>query len=732
MGRHLILAGLTTIAALALCPAAGAQIIGDQSADRWVTIAARECDDYDDIRANLARNNIMESLEDLGEDTLYESGDSIDPRTEAEGQPDCRPITGWRFTFGDGILERASEGPWGALSIVTNPDGGEQPVTKASVPARDYNGNPVAGGATIDGAVTIGLNRDQVDRSAVHSLWLQGGTPDDPVLFSDPTFAGAYGFGALRCSIDDLNGDNVETVDFPSGTRHAYCYAYYVTPPPSSGTIVIRKEVEGSDASETFAYSGNLSYNPGGAFSLSASTGDPDSIEFVRGETGAGDEPWTVVEDEHEGWVLSRLACTSEAGSTTTTSVATRTAQITLEAGDTVTCTFTNRLAPVAGALVLRKVTRGGTGSFPFRIRDADGDVVERRTLTTQSSGGAGTATVIRLDPGRYRISERRPTSGKGSWRLTGVKCNGSERDPGDAVNVTISAGRGAVCTFTNRLKRPGRIIVRAVTIGGLGTAGYVVTPFSGGFQRRQLATTRRQGAPFVARGEPTAGLAFGRYVVQETAIAAAQRRVWSLISVLCNDKLVPFEQGRVIVRVTRRAPVQRCTFINLRQRAPEPPDPTPPPTPEPPDPVPGGDPSDLALTKRLTHSSGGPIPTLTFRLRVTNRSDVTANRVVVSDRLAAGTVLVSARPSQGRCFTRGARLVVCPLGDLDPGASATIRVRVQQVDPRAGVNVAATGSGSPEDVLRNNVAAARIAAVQRPSEACPSLLAPPVAHAAC
>ena len=42
----------------------------------------------------------MESLEDLGADTLYEAGDPIDPRTELEGQPNCRPIVDWRFTFG--------------------------------------------------------------------------------------------------------------------------------------------------------------------------------------------------------------------------------------------------------------------------------------------------------------------------------------------------------------------------------------------------------------------------------------------------------------------------------------------------------------------------------------------------------------------------------------------------------------------------------------------------------
>ena len=122
-----------------------------------------------------------------------------------------------------------------------------------------------------------------------------------------------------------------------------------MTPPPSSGSIVIRKQVEGSDAAETFGYTGNVSYNPSGTFDLSASAGDPDSIEFVRGETGAGDEPWTVVEDAHEGWRLTGLSCTSPSGSTTATNMAARSVQIRLVAGDTVTCTFTNRLTRRAG-----------------------------------------------------------------------------------------------------------------------------------------------------------------------------------------------------------------------------------------------------------------------------------------------------------------------------------------------------------------------------------------------
>jgi len=114
----------------------------------------------------------------------------------------------------------------------------------------------------------------------------------------------------------------------------------------------------------------------------------------------------------------------------------------------------------------------------------------------------------------------------------------------------------------------------------------------------------------------------------------------------------------------------------------------------------------------------------------VTNRSAVAATRIVVADRLSPGTALVSSRPTQGRCSTRAPRLVVCTLGNLAPGARATIAVRVQQIDPRAGVNVAVVGS--PEDILRNNVASARISSLQPlPPSACPSA-ASPIAHAAC
>ena len=85
-----------------------------------------------------------------------------------------------------------------------------------------------------------------------------GGTPTDPVA-TPANFA----FGALRCGVDNLNGDNVEWVTFPTTIRiHVFCFAYYVTPPPPAGTIIVRKRLSvppgGPDVPpQTFRFTGN-------------------------------------------------------------------------------------------------------------------------------------------------------------------------------------------------------------------------------------------------------------------------------------------------------------------------------------------------------------------------------------------------------------------------------------------------------------------------------------------
>ena len=115
--RALGVFAVLAVAALGVPGVAAAQAVSPLT----VTIAARVCPTYEAVSANRARNNIQESLKDLGADTAYPAGQPIDPVHEDASQPDCRPLPNWRFTLGTGILERAVSGPWGSLSIVTGP-----------------------------------------------------------------------------------------------------------------------------------------------------------------------------------------------------------------------------------------------------------------------------------------------------------------------------------------------------------------------------------------------------------------------------------------------------------------------------------------------------------------------------------------------------------------------------------------------------------------------------------
>jgi uncharacterized repeat protein (TIGR01451 family) len=710
--------------AIVLClPAsASAQVAPDEpngsGTDLFVTVAARECSTYDAIRANLARNNIMESLQDLGKDTLYTSGEPINPLKELRGQPLCKPISGWTFTVGSGIKEKAVSGPWGSLSIVTGAE--DTPIlTEASTPLRGWGGQLIPD-ISIRGATTFELNGAQAERGGRNALWIQGGTTTDPVLFSDPRFVGKYGFGALRCSVDNLNGDNVETIAFPTGTRHAFCYAYYVTPPPASGTIVIRKEVKGSgSAAQDFQFGGNVSYNPGGAFSLSAADGRPDEETFFRGETRPGDDPWTVSEDVPQGWALTDIRC--EAGaSRVTTSLKSKSLSIDLAPGDTVICTFVDALLPPKGVLLLRKVTENGVGRFNFKVVGSNGDVIKRPAIATKRSGEVAYAKPIPLNPGSYKVFEQTPDDRRGVWRLVGVSCNGSLRQ-GNGAGVTVTQRRGALCTFTNRLTHPGRLSIRKETVGNTGTALFqVTTPADPTLELHQSAKVKKAGAAVPARGDSTRHLPFGTYVIQESAAGEIDRGHWSLIEVICDGRAVPFEQGRAVVRLTERDPTASCKFVNRFTKGPVPPPPGPEPQP--------GEEAELVIDKELIRSSGGPTPTEVFRITISNPFQVAAANVVVTDQPGPGLAVLSAKPSQGECFQ--ATEYACALGTIPAGGKATVIVTARDYSADGTYNSVVAGSASAEEKQSNNVDRVAVKKVGRPASACGSRVA--VAHASC
>lgn len=94
----------------------------------------------------------------------------------------------------------------------------------------------------------------------------------------------------------------------------------------------------------------------------------------------------------------------------------------------------------------------------------------------------------------------------------------------------------------------------------------------------------------------------------------------------------------------------------------------------------------------------------VTYSLTVTNRGPRTATNVQLADPAPSGISYLTASPSQGTCTVEPA-LVMCNLGTLASGATATVTVTGRATAVGTHVNVATvTGSGGTEANPADNV----------------------------
>ena len=710
------------------------------SHERWVTIAARYCDRYDQIFANRARNNIMESLRDLGPDSPYLANgvaNIIRPQIEAQAPQDaCHPLANWRFTLGRSYRTRAVDGPWGSLAKVLEPF--DTPiVTQPSVPLRDDDGNVTAG--TIYGATTIRLTSAQNDLADEGSkLWLQGGTPEAPLTDPDE-----YGFGALRCATDNLNGDNVEWIAYPAdGTKHVFCFAYYVKPPPTSGTIRIEKQLDGVPAgsgAQKIGFFGNISFAPGGAFSITAGPAPTDvgSVEFIRAAYRPGDPEWSFQEQLGPLASLESLNCVSKLAGQGGTGSTWRAigddprqpgASIRLAEGDVMTCRFVDSASLPASGLVLRKITRNGTGAFGFDVTGTQETSVTAETTLPGLVAVAGPeGNTLGLPSGSYRIEETSPaSSGAGTWALESVSCARSTPElVGDSIRLSlpVPGGTGDGCTFVNRFTPGGRITIDKVTLGGTATARFQIDPqFDPDTEYEQTATTTRPGEAVRAEGESTAHIPIGDYEIRETiAGSEGSRGDWRVNAVVCNGVPVPSIESHIRITLTADQPDQHCEFVNelLRNDPPEPPEPPAPPSEPvpPPAPVPGAPeggvagasvrPAELAITKRARPRQVPLGGLVRYRVVVRNRGPATARQVTIGEGVVATRRDLRLRASRGSCREQLPRY--CVIGRLAAGERAVIRVTVRTRRPGRFLNSVAVNTATPQRTTRNKSARARL-----------------------
>ena len=157
-----MLVGALVALGLAAVPASAQQRTGDQI--RQVTIAARSCPSYQAITANRARNNIMESLKDLGADTPYGAERAPVPRRPGgRGARSSRTVhadrqLGVHARQGDLDPRRGPAGAVGPAELRDRPVQRRRSSRRRSVPLRDGDG-PADRAPTIYGATTIELTR---------------------------------------------------------------------------------------------------------------------------------------------------------------------------------------------------------------------------------------------------------------------------------------------------------------------------------------------------------------------------------------------------------------------------------------------------------------------------------------------------------------------------------------------------------------------------------------------
>jgi hypothetical protein len=548
-----------------------------------VTIVARSCNAFSDIMANRARNNIQESLQDLGIDTVYGGGQPVDPAIEdavATQANNCHPLVGWQFKLGTGITGKTQANDY--LSTVTGAYSSTI-KTVAKAPLLDEYGNNT--GQMIDGAFTVTLSAEQAQRAqSGSSLWLQGGLPNDPLLNgpSTPLFNPPQAFGALRCSIDNLNGDNVEWIAYPSSTNHVFCYYYTVSPPPKAATIIVKKVVTGEpDNSESFQFAGNVSYNP-------SDSGNPndDPFNVVAGSTGttfirAADtaDPWNFYEVPTDGFIQTGVNCVKNLTSVVNVPGTVNKANpvtVTLVSGDVVTCTFTNQ-RDVAG-LGIQKITSRGIGTFNFTASSPSGSNTVTKSVTTDTPGSPTQALDISAGSGDFTSREDLPAGADpSSWTLSSVSCNGSEITPTPAIGQdlvhSIPAGQTYTCTYVNTPN--GQIIIRKTTVGGKGRFYYVIVPLGdfsldgadGAAWSRAITTAPNTPATATDIDGTSTHLPYQDYAVLEVASPNSSTGQWVLTAATCDASNsaqidAPSLTG-VAFTLSEAKPTVTCDFTN-------------------------------------------------------------------------------------------------------------------------------------------------------------------------
>jgi hypothetical protein len=277
------------------------------------------------------------------------------------------------------------------------------------------------------------------------------------------------------------------------------------------GSIVVDKVTDPSGDAQSFTFTTTGTGYSG--FSLTDAAA-PNSQLLAPGA-------YSVAETVPAGWDLTSATCASSIADTEVPGA------IELDAGETVTCTFTNTKR---GRIIVDKVTdpSGASQSFAF---DAGGGTYADFSLTDAAAPNSQ-----ELAPGVYSVSETVPAG----WDLTSATCSDGSA-PGA---IALAAGETVTCTFRNTQR--GRILIDKVTnpSGDPQSFSFTASYNAGGFSLTDAAPPNDSGP-----------LAPGTYSVAEVVPG-----LWDLTSATCSDGSAP---GTIALAAGETV---TCTFTNTKR----------------------------------------------------------------------------------------------------------------------------------------------------------------------
>lgn len=270
-----------------------------------------------------------------------------------------------------------------------------------------------------NGQALVELQSAPAGVTAPQTLIMLGTPPGGPVMFTAPV-AGVYVFRYFVQFNDEVGEASVRFI------ATANCVQ-------QTGSITINKVTTGGDGTFTFT-SDNMAFTPVSLTTVggSATTG---AITLPPGN-------YLVSEEAAPGFNLTELQCV-DPDNGTTVNPGRGEASIDLDAGEAITCTFTNA---AQGSIIINKITSGGDGTFTYSSPDPTLNAVSLTTVNGNASSGA-----IVKQPGTFTITENMT----GGFAPIDLACvdpdNGSSTDLASrTATIDLDAGETVICTFTN------------------------------------------------------------------------------------------------------------------------------------------------------------------------------------------------------------------------------------------------------------------------------------------